>query len=54
MRKPSSQPARFSLPRMEPLCAFHLLREYRRNIGTVGYAAARRLLNMGSLAEGVE
>ena len=26
------------------LCAFHLLREYRRNIGTAGFAAARRLL----------
>ena len=36
------------------LCAFHLLREYRRNIGTAGFAAARRLLNAGSLAEGRE
>ena len=34
------------------LCAFHLLREYRRNIGTAGFAAARRLLYAGSLAEG--
>ena len=34
------------------LCAFHLLREYRRNIGTAGFAAARRLLDAGSLAEG--
>ena len=34
------------------LCAFHLLREYRRNIGMAGFAAARRLLNAGSLAEG--
>ena len=34
------------------LCVFHLLREYRRNIGTAGFAAARRLLNAGSLAEG--
>ena len=34
------------------LCAFHLLREYRRNIGTAGFAAARRLLNAGSLAKG--
>ena len=25
------------------LCAFHLLREYRRNIGTAGFAAARQL-----------
>ena len=36
------------------LCAFHLLREYRRNIGMAGFAAARRLLNAGSLAEGRE
>ena len=36
------------------LCAFHLLREYRRNIGTAGFAAARRLLEAGSLAEGRE
>ena len=36
------------------LCAFHLLREYRRNIGTAGFAAARRLLNADSLAEGRE
>ena len=36
------------------LCAFHLLREYRRNIWTAGFAAARRLLNAGSLAEGRE
>ena len=34
------------------LCAFHLLREYRRNIGTAGFAAARRLLDATSLAEG--
>ena len=34
------------------LCAFHLLREYRRNIGTAGFAAARRLLDAGSPAEG--
>ena len=33
------------------LCAFHLLREYRRNIGAAGFAAARWLLNAGSLAE---
>ena len=31
-----------------------LLREYRRNIGMAGFAAARRLLNAGSLAEGRE
>ena len=36
------------------LCAFHLLREYRRNIGTAVFAAARRLLDAGSLAEGRE
>ena len=36
------------------LCAFHLLREYRRNIGTAGYAAARRLLDAVGLAEGRE
>ena len=36
------------------LCAFYLLREYRRNIGTAGFAAARQLLNAGSLAEGRE
>ena len=34
------------------LCAFHLLREYRRNIGTSGFAAARRRLDADSLAEG--
>ena len=33
------------------LRAFHLLREYRRNIGTAGFAAARRLLDAGSLTE---
>ena len=36
------------------LCAFHLLRECRRNTGASGFAAARRLLNAGSLAEGRE
>ena len=36
------------------LCVFHLLREYRRNIGTAGFAAARLLLNADSLAEGRE
>ena len=36
------------------LRAFHLLREYRRNIGVAGFAAARRLLEAGSLAEGWE
>ena len=36
------------------LCAFHLLREYRRNIGTSGFAAARLLLNADSMAEGRE
>ena len=36
------------------LCAFHPLREYRRNIGAAGFAAARRLLEAGSLAEGRE
>ena len=34
------------------LCVFHLLREYWRNIGKVGFAEARRLLSAGSLAEG--
>ena len=34
------------------LCAFHLLREYRRNIGVAEFAAARLLLNADSLAEG--
>ena len=34
------------------LCAFHLMREYRRNIGMAGFAAARRLLDARSLAEG--
>ena len=29
----------------------HLLREYLRNIGTAGYAAARLLQNAGSLSE---
>ena len=36
------------------LCVSHLLREYRQNMGMAGYAAARRLLNAGSLAEGRE
>ncbi len=36
------------------LCAFHPLREYRRNIGVAGFAAAWRLLDVGSLAEGRE
>ena len=36
------------------LCAFHLLREYPRNIGVAGYAAARRLLEARSMAEGRE
>ena len=36
------------------LSLLHLLREYRRNIGVAGYAAARRLLEAGSLAEGRE
>ena len=35
------------------LCAFHLLREYRRNIGVAGFAAAL-LLNAVSMAEGRE
>ena len=34
------------------LCAFHLLREYRRNIGVAEFAAARLLLNADSMAEG--
>ena len=36
------------------LCAFRLLREYRRNIGVAGFAAARRLLDATSIAEGRE
>ena len=32
------------------LCVFHLLREYWRNIGETGFAAARRLLSAESLA----
>ena len=36
------------------LSLLHLLREYRRNIGATGFAAARRLLAAGSLAEGRE
>ena len=36
------------------MCAFHLLREYGRNIGASGFAAARRLLDAGSLAEDQE
>ena len=36
------------------LCAFRLLREYRRNIGGRGFAAARLLLNADSLPEGRE
>ena len=33
------------------LCHFHLLREYRRNLGWDGWAEARRLLASGSVAE---
>ena len=36
----------------QQLCAFHLLWEYRQNIGVAGFAAARLLLNADSLAEG--
>ena len=36
------------------LSLLHLLREYRRNIGVVGFAVARRLLDAASLAEGRE
>ena len=36
------------------LCVLHLLRECRRNVGTAGFAAARRLLDATSLAEGWE
>ena len=32
----------------------HLLRKYRRSIGVAGFAAARLLLDAGSLAEGLE
>ena len=38
----------------QQLSLLHLLREYRRNIGKAGFAAARRLLNAGSLSEGRE
>ena len=34
------------------LCHFHLLREYRRNLGWDGWAEARRLLASVSVAEG--
>ena len=34
------------------LCVFHLLREYRRNIGKVGFAEARHLLSAASVSEG--
>ena len=34
------------------LCHFHLLREYRRNLGWDGWAEARRLLASESVAEG--
>ena len=34
------------------LCHFHLLREYRRNLGWEGWSEARRLLASGSVAEG--
>ena len=40
--------------RCRQLCVFHLLREYRRNIGMAGFAAARRLLDATSLEEGRE
>ena len=33
------------------LCHFHLLREYRRNLGSEGWAEARRLLASASVAE---
>ena len=36
------------------LCIFHLSREYRRNIGAAGFAAARLLLDAGSPVEGRE
>ena len=36
------------------LCAFHLLREYWQNLGVAGFAAARRLLDADSLAQGRE
>ena len=34
------------------MCVFHLLREYWRNLGAVGFAEAKRLLRWESLAEG--
>ena len=36
------------------LFLFHLLRGYRQNIGMAGFAAARRLLDARSMAEGQE
>lgn len=39
---------------LHQLCVFHLLREYRRNLGTFDFAAAPGLLQSASLAEGRE
>ena len=36
------------------LCQFHLLREYRRNIGSAGFAEAKALLDADNLAQGRE
>ena len=40
--------------RRRQLCVFRLLREYRRNIGMAGFAAARLLLDATSQEEGRE
>ena len=41
----------YGRPAPHQLCHFHLLREYRRNIGEDGWPAARRLLASSGLAE---
>ncbi len=33
------------------LCQFHLLREYRRNIGKLGFGLAKELLNAESVTQ---
>ena len=41
----------YGRPAPHQLCQFHLLREYRRNIGGAGWTAARQLLAAKSVAE---
>ena len=41
----------YGRPAPHQLCHFHLLREYRRNIGEKGWREARRLLASSGLAE---